>query len=107
VPSWFAFANGGGYWAKAANELGANIQWVVMPNNATWAYKTMKQPVILPICSTGDAFVEFYQKLIPQPLSESTKVGLSRLFESMRAMSPEKIGARKRMKHPPSSGSAA
>ncbi len=90
LPAWFAFSNGGGgYWSKAANEVGANIQWVVMPNNATWAYKTMKEPVILPICSTGDAFVEFYQKLIPQPLPESTKFGLSRLFESMKAMSPE------------------
>jgi phytoene dehydrogenase-like protein len=84
IPYWGMRWNGsGGWWVKAAEELGASIAFQCLPNAAFYVGGKI---VKMPYCTDGKAFLSFMKVMIPFPLPESTESALTKIFDEAVAM---------------------
>jgi phytoene dehydrogenase-like protein len=82
--------DGRGYWPKAAEEVGATIKWVCMPNPTIY-FESNRKKVTVPYCSNGKAFAEFVSEISPVPLPKEIKGEIARIVDEALKMPPEEL----------------
>lgn len=89
VPAWcMTFNGGGGWWVKAAHEVGATITFQCLPNAA---FHIGGRIIKMPYCTSGNAFLSFMKEMMPFPLPESTENALAKLFDTVLHMPEEQL----------------
>ena len=69
---------GGGWWPKAAREVGAPIQFQCLPNNAFYVGGKVAR---VPYSTSGRAFANFMKNMVPFDVPEETLLGLQKVFD--------------------------
>jgi len=96
VPMLYFSLNGGnGWWAKAAAEVGAPLQWQALPNPHFYFRGNL---VRMPFCTSGEAFVDFITGMMPLP--DDAKKGLAKVFDDAINMPEEVLWSREMTEMP-------
>ena len=93
IPMWHMTLNGGGgWWPKAAKEVGAPIRWTCLPNTAL---HLAGNNFIVPYCASGHAFVKFLVDMSPFPISEHTQKEFERIMDEIITMPQREVWSAK------------
>ncbi|MFA4835014.1 MAG: FAD-dependent oxidoreductase [Dehalococcoidia bacterium] len=89
IPSWAMRWNGGnGWWVKAAEEVGASIQFQCLP---PWVFHQGGRMIKVPYCTGPKAFARFLNSMVPMELPEATEHALEKVFSAATAMPQETL----------------
>jgi len=88
LPIFYTAKDGTGWWPLAAAETGAAITWEHLPNTALYQGG---RTLVIPFCTSGEAFVKFLTDLAPVPLPDATQKALKKCWDAAMAMPEEKL----------------
>ncbi len=85
APTWYATWDGG-FWPRAARELGVNVKFFIMPQPSNYLLGSYQAPKVIPVSYTGAALGDTIDSFSPEPFPTDVRRELESIFHELLAI---------------------